>query len=153
MKNIYTRSILAFCLLAGLSSITHAEPAKETPATQADLTATKEWRLSQIGEKAVGAGSGITLVFNDKGHITGSGGVNQYGSEYQCKADGQIIVQNIFATEKAALDENLMNQESQFLRLLGKAKRAILSGENLIIECEDADNKKVNLVFVKAKKE
>lgn len=153
MKKIYTRTILAFCLFAGLSSTTLAGPPKGPPATQADLIAVKEWRLSHLGDKAVAADAGITLVFNDKGQMSGSGGVNSYGSEYEIKADGQMTVKNIFATEKAALDEDAMKQESQFFQLLGTAKRAILSAEFLVIECEDKDKKLIRLYFAAAKKE
>ncbi len=153
MKKLYTRSILAFCIFVGLSSITHAGPPKGPPATQADLIAVKEWRLSHLGEKAVAADAGITLVFNDKGQMSGSGGVNSYGGEYEIKAAGQMTVKNIFATEKAALDEDAMKQEGHFFQLLGTAKRAILSAEFLVLECEDKDKKLVTLFFAAVKKE
>ncbi len=153
MKQLYTRSILAFCIFAGLSSITHAEPAKETPATQAELIAVKEWRLSQLGDQAVAADAGVTLILGEKGEVSGSGGVNRYGGQYELKADGQITIQNIFSTKMAALDEDAMKQEGQFFQLLGKAKRAILSDGKLVIECADKDDKPIKLVFVAVKKE
>jgi len=153
MKKLYTRTILAFCLLAGLSSITHAEEVKETPAAVADLTAVKEWSLSHLGDEAVAEDAGKTLVFDDKGGISGSGGVNRYGGKYKLKADGQITIQNIFSTKMAALDQDVMKQETQYFQLLGKAKRALLSNENLAIECVDKDDKPIKLVFVPAKKE
>ncbi len=153
MKQLYTRSILAFCIFAGLSSITHAEPAKETPAVQADLTAVKEWRLSQLGDKAVAADAGVTLILGEKGEVSGSGGVNHYGGKFELKADGQITIQNIFSTRKAALDEDLMKQETQFFQLLGKAKRALLSDGKLVIESTDKDDKQIKLVFVAVKKD
>ncbi len=132
--------------------MTHAEEVKETPATQADLTAVKEWRLSHIGEQAVAEGAGVTLAFGDKDEASGSGGVNRFGGKYESKADGQITLKNIFSTRKAALDQNLMNQESQFLRLLENAKRAMLSEGNLVLECDDKDDKKIRLVFVAIQK-
>jgi heat shock protein HslJ len=153
MKKLYTRTILAFCLFAGLSSITHAEPAKETPATQAELTAVKEWRLSQLGDQAAVKDTSVTLVFAEEGQVTGSGGVNRFGGKCELKADGQITIQNIFATEKAALDENVMKQESQFFQLLAMSKRALLSEGNLVIECADKDEKPIKLVFVAVKKD
>lgn len=153
MKQLYTRSILAFCLFAGLSSITHAEPVKETPAAVADLTAVKEWSLSHLGDEAVAEGAGITLLFNDKGEVSGSGGVNHYGGKYKSKADGQITIENIFSTQRAALDETRMNQEILFLGLLPTAKRALLSDGNLVLECVGKDDKQIKLVFVPAKKE
>jgi heat shock protein HslJ len=149
MKKLYTRTILAFCLFAGLSSITHAEPAKETPATQADLTAVKEWQLSQLGDQAVAADAGVTLVFGEEGKLSGSGGVNRFGGKYELKADGQVTIQNIFSTRMAALDKDVMNRETQFFQLLGKAKRAVLSEGKLVIECEG--EKTIKLVFVTVK--
>lgn len=153
MKHLYTRSILAFCIFTGLSSMTHAEPAKETPAVLADLTAAKEWRLSQLGDQAVAAATGVTLVFGEEGKLSGSGGVNRFGGECELKADGQITIKNIFSTQMAALDEDLMKQESQFFKLLGKSKRALLSDGKLVIECTDKDDKPIKLVFVAVKKE
>lgn len=151
MKKIYTHSILAFCIFASLSSITHAEPVKETPAVLADLTAAKEWSLTKLGDKAVAEGAGVTLIIGVKDQVSGSGGVNRYGGQYELKADGQITIKNIFATQMAALDEDLMKQESQFFQLLGKAKRALLSDGKLVIECEG--EKQIKLVFVAVKKE
>lgn len=153
MKKLYTRTILAFFLFAGLSATTHAGPPKGPPATQADLIAVKEWRLSNLGDKAVAADAGITIAFNDKGQISGSGGVNSYGGEYEIKAEGQMTVKNIFATEKAALDQDAMKQESQFFQLIGTAKRAIISAEFLVLECTDKDNKLIRLYFAAVKKE
>ncbi len=153
MKKLYTRAILAFCIFAGLSSITHADPAKETPATQAELTAVKEWRLSQIGSQAALKDPSVTTVFSEEGKVSGSGGVNRYGGKYQFKVDGEITIQNIFSTKKGSSDENVMNQESQFFRLLGAAKRTLISDGNLVLECVDKDDKPIKLVFVAVKKE
>ncbi|MES2981859.1 MAG: META domain-containing protein [Verrucomicrobiota bacterium] len=153
MKQLHTRFILAFCIFAGLSSITHAEPVKETPATQADLAAVKEWRLTQIGDEAIAADAGVTLVFTEDSKLSGSGGVNRFGGKCELKADGQITIQNIFSTQMAALDENVMKREGQYFQLLGKAKRALLINGNLILECTDKDNKPIKLVFVAVKKD
>lgn len=147
------RALAALCIFAGLSAITDAEELKETPAAQADLTAAKEWRLSQLGDQEIAEGAGLTLVFGDKGEISGSGGANRYGGKYESKADGQITLKNIFSTKRAALDETRMNQESLFFFLLGNAKRALLSEKKLILECEDKDEKPVRLVFVSVQKE
>lgn len=153
MKHLFTRSILAFCIFAGLSSITHADEVKETPAAVADLTAEKGWTLSHLGDAAVVADAGITIVFNDNGQVSGSGGVNRYGGKYESKADGQVTIGNIFSTKMAALDDDVMKQEDQFFQLLGKAKRALLSEGNLVLECLDKDDKPIRLVFVAAHKE
>ncbi len=153
MKKLYTSTILAFCLFAGLSSITHAEPAKETPATQAELTAVKEWRLSQLGDQAAVKDTSVTLVFAEEGQVSGSGGVNRFGGKCELKADGQVTIQNIFSTRMAALDEDVMKQETQYFQLLGKAKRALLSDGKLVIESTDKDDKPIKLVFVAVKKE
>lgn len=153
MKNLHTPFLLACCLFAGLSSLTHADPVKETPATQADLTAVKEWRLTQIGDEAVAADAGVTLVFSADGKLSGSGGVNRFGGTYELKAEGQITIQNIFSTKMAALDEVVMNRENRFFQLLHTAKRAILSNGNLVIESTDKDDKVIKLEFVAVKKE
>lgn len=153
MKKLYTRTILAFCLFAGLSSVTHAEPVKETPATQAELTVVKEWRLSQLGDQAAVKDTSVTLVFAEEGQVSGSGGVNRFGGKCELKADGQITIQNIFSTRMAALDEDVMKQETQYFQLLGKAKRALLSDGKLVIESTDKDDKPIKLVFVAVKKE
>jgi heat shock protein HslJ len=149
MKQLYTHAILVCCLFAGLSSITLAEPSKETPATQAELSAVKEWRLTQLGDQAVAADAGVTLVFGEEGKLSGSGGVNRFGGKYELKADGQVTIQNIFSTRMAAVDKDVMNRETQFFQLLGKAKRAVLSDGKLVIECEG--EKPIKLVFAAVK--
>jgi heat shock protein HslJ len=53
----------------------------------------------------------------------------------------------------AALDEDVMKQETQYFQLLGKAKRALLSEGKLVIECTDKDDKPIKLVFVAVKKD
>lgn len=71
-------SILALCLFAGLSYIKHAEPPRETPATQADLTAVTEWQLSQLGDQTCASDARVTLVFGKEGMLSGSGGVKRF---------------------------------------------------------------------------
>lgn len=145
-------SILAFCLLVGMSSVTLAEPAKDTPATHAHLTAAKAWRLTQLGDKPV-ENEGITIIFSDKSNVSGSGGVNSYHGDYDLTAEGQITFKKIIQTMRAIPDKEAMEREERFFRLLGKSKRANLSNETLVIECEDEEKKITKLVFVADKKE
>ncbi len=148
MKKLYIPAILACCIFAGLSTITQAEPVKAAPAVQADLIAVKEWKLTQIGDQVLGKKlTGVSILFAEEGKLSGSGGVNRFGGVYESKADGQISIKNIFATEMAALDEDIMNLETRYFQLLAKAKSAQMSDGNLVIECEDKDGKSIKLLF------
>lgn len=125
---------------------------KESPATQAALTAAHQWRLVSLGDQEVPEAAGVTLTFDDKDQFSGSGGVNSFGGEYESKAGGRITFGLMSATEIGALDPKLAKLESDYFRLLAKAKRALISDEKLVLECQDKDEKQVRLVFVAVQK-
>lgn len=147
--NRLLRVLAALCIFGGMSPAeTQQGKAKETPAAKADLTAAKQWILSQLGDQAVAEKAGMTLVFGDNDELSGSGGVNRYGAKYESNADGRIGIKNLFATQRAALDKKRMKREADYFRLLETAGRAFLSEGNLVLECKDEGDKLVRLVFI-----
>ena len=79
------------------------------------------WELFAIGKHPPIEGSHITITFED-GRVTGNSGCNSYGSEYQ--VNGNKIEFGIFeSTLMACVDTAMMEQESTFMQMLGKAQR------------------------------
>jgi heat shock protein HslJ len=146
--------LVAFSLTAAASGGADAQTVdeKESPATQAALTAAHPWRLVSLGDQEVPEAAGVTLTFDEKNQFSGSGGVNSFGGEYEANAGGRITFGLMSATEKGALDPKLSKRESDYFRLLAKAKRALISDEKLVLECQDKDEKQVRLVFVAVQK-
>jgi heat shock protein HslJ len=78
----------------------------------------------------------ISLAFSD-GQVTGNAGCNSYGGSYTLDA-GSLSVGDLFQTEMACLDpEGVMEQESRFLDMLGRATQAHVFGTQLWLETED----------------
>ena len=79
------------------------------------------WELHSIGRYTPLPDSMTTLRF-EGGQVSGLGGCNQYGGEYQIHGD-TISIDKLYATEMACLNpEGVMEQEQLFLRYLGGAQ-------------------------------
>ncbi|MFC2038344.1 META domain-containing protein [Chloroflexota bacterium] len=81
-------------------------------------------------------GSRVSAEFDgaDK-QVTGSAGCNHYFGGYTLD-DNQISISQIGNTEMACMDpEGVMDQEQEYLRLLGKAESFRIEDENLRVNC------------------
>lgn len=80
------------------------------------------WQLYSIGKYAPLPGSLTTLRFED-GQVSGLGGCNRYGGQYQIHGD-TISIEELYATEMACTSpEGILLQEQVFLQSLGQAQR------------------------------
>jgi heat shock protein HslJ len=77
-----------------------------------------------------------TLKF-DEGQVSGNASCNSYGGSYQVEGDkisfGAMFMTEMFCTEP----EGVMDQESEYLQMLGSAERFELNGGRLIIFFSD----------------
>jgi heat shock protein HslJ len=83
------------------------------------------------------ASSEITIMFSEDGKVSGSGGVNTYGTTYTTTGSAMTIDPEI-ATTLMAGPENLMAQEQAYLAALPKTTRYELQDEELILWNQDA---------------
>jgi heat shock protein HslJ len=102
------------------------------------------WELESLSGNSVLPGTTITLEFSDQ-EISGSAGCNHYGGAFEAKGK-DLSIADIFFTEMACLEEGVMEQEGQYLGVLGSAARYQVSGDRL--EIFDEAGTQI-LVFVK----
>ena len=92
---------------------------KEDPEAFGDIRGVT-WQLSDIGYDAVDNNILTTLVFGDNNKISGNGGCNNYFGTYELYTNG-LAISNIGSTKKLCSEE-IMEQEMNYLEILGKAK-------------------------------
>ena len=108
---------VAACALPGLPT---GDPLKGT-----------SWRLVTLGGAGLIPGSQITATFED-GQVHGSA-CNSYGGSYQVSGD-KLTVEALFMTEMACMDpQGVMEQEQEYLEMLGMASSFRISGQELRI--------------------
>jgi len=97
------------------------------------------WLLDGYGDPAaltaVISGSRITLRWNeDADAVSGSAGCNLYGGKSLIR-DGMMTIKDINQTAMACLTPGVMEQESRYLDLLGKAQSWRVEGGKLTVTC------------------
>jgi heat shock protein HslJ len=108
---------IAACSLPGLPT---GDPLKGT-----------SWRLVTLGGAGLIPGTAITATFED-GQVHGSA-CNSYGGSYQVSGD-KLAVRDLFMTEMACVEpQGIMEQEREYLEMLGMAKTFRLSSGQLQI--------------------
>jgi heat shock protein HslJ len=101
-----------------------------------------KWFLSSYGEqtnlKAIIDGTEITATFNNAdGNISGSAGCNTYFAGYETKGN-ELSISEIGCTEMYCISpEGVMEQEQEFLSLLGNAQTFEVDDTTLTIVCSD----------------
>ena len=104
------------------------------------------WELYSIGKYSPIADSKTTIRF-EGGQVSGLGGCNQYGGEYQVSGN-TITMDKMYMTEMACTSpEGIMDQEQLFLQKLGDAQRFEIANGQLQIYGSDGEA----LTFVPAK--
>ena len=98
------------------------------------------WQLIALGD--VGAatpvltGSTVTLAFSADGQAGGNGGCNSYGGDYTVEGD-TVTFGEIISTLMACADQNVTEQEQQYLAALGAANRFAITADTLTIWFDD----------------
>lgn len=100
------------------------------------------WKLVSMGSRPVLPGGAPTLFFED-GSVGGNAGCNSFGGEYTLRG-GQFKFGNLFSTLMACVDNERMDQETTYMKLLGQVDRFELRGGQLILTTTHGEQ----LVFV-----
>ena len=89
------------------------------------------WRLVMLGAGGLIPGTQITATFKD-GQVSGRA-CNSYGGSYTVSGD-KLTIRELYQMEMACVEPHgIMEQERQYLEMLGMAKTIRLSGGQLQI--------------------
>jgi len=134
--------LLACLVLVGCTlSIPSATPAAGTaiPEPEQELAGT-DWQLIAFGDAGAATpvltGSTVTLAFSADGQAGGNGGCNSYGSDYTVKGD-TVTFGELISTLMACADQNVTEQEQQYLAALSAANRFERTADTLTIWFDD----------------
>lgn len=86
---------------------------------QPDALANSTWTVTEIGDRKALESPAVTLEFRTPGQITGNAGCNRFGGG--CRFDDHFIHFSRLRATRRACEENVMEQERRFLKLLGDA--------------------------------
>lgn len=115
-------------------------PGDATPTTtsggESDPLASTSWQLTGLGttdtQTPLVADSTVTLEFGTNGQVGGNAGCNSFGGSYT--VDGETIMfSELISTLMACADNNVMEQEQQYLAALNSADRFAVDGGQLMI--------------------
>lgn len=132
MRSLKLDLLIAFGLLALAITLSSCAAPADPPGL-----ANTSWKLESYGPKGAETpaldGNPVTLTFEDESKAGGSGGCNSYGGQYAVK-DGALSFGRVFSTMMACVDQNAMQQETDFLSALNSAGSYRLNGDRLSIE-------------------
>ena len=115
----------------------------EAPAVE-NVLANTSWSLVSYGSRnaqlQVAPGTEVTLQFNSDGSLSGNGGCNSFGGQYNLIPDYKLTIHNIISTKMACTQQTLMDQENQYFQALQSAGKFDLSGNNLTIWYSGEEN-------------
>ena len=90
------------------------------------------WRLIAINKHTPIDGTNPTIQFED-GLVSGQASCNSFGGNYQVAGD-EIKFDGLFMTEMYCMEpEGAMDQEMEYLGMLGSATRFEINGDQLVI--------------------
>jgi heat shock protein HslJ len=117
------------------TSPTATTESDETPVGQVNLVNT-QWTLESFetaGEITPVLGeTPLTLNFEEEGQAGGDGGCNSFSAGYQLEAE-TIMFSEIVSTLRACADDDLTQQEAQYLAALETAESFTLAADTLTI--------------------
>lgn len=107
---------------------------EKAPHKKASSIIDQEWQVAHLDNKAPNDQAKLTLMFNKNGKLAGFSGCNRFGGSYTLEGAKLTIQQNMFSTRMACLNDDLMQQETQYLQLLATMTHAKLTdnGELLL---------------------
>jgi heat shock protein HslJ len=135
MKNTLKVIFLSLGLCAGLLIL--AACTSSSQGGVGELTASG-WNLSQLMDQPLVSGSSITAQFTSDGKVSGSSGCNRYSGTYKTTGNN-IEFSSPLAATMMACEQELMDQESAYLKALGEVKTFKVAGDTLTLS--DANSK------------
>ncbi|MGH8203713.1 MAG: META domain-containing protein [Steroidobacteraceae bacterium] len=115
---------------AALLVIAPRAPSGAREAGPVTLTGTA-WILEDLAGAGVVDRVQATLEFPAEGRVSGNGSCNHFSGDVTL--DGERIAFGTIAATQRSCPEAVMNQESAYLKALGKAERFETDGENLYV--------------------
>lgn len=116
---------------AGLLILSACSSSAGQQGDQRDLTGTM-WSLTTFMDKGLVPGSGITIEFASEGKVSGSSGCNRYAGVY--KTDGNsIVISSPLASTMMACPQEIMDQETAYLKALGDVKTYTATKDQLTL--------------------
>ena len=100
-------------------------------ASGGDLTG-KMWALSALMGEPLLPDTGITAQFTTDGKVSGSAGCNQYAGTYTVSGNS-IQISSPMASTLMACAQEVMDQESAYLKALGEAKTYAVGEDGLTL--------------------
>ena len=100
-------------------------------ASGGDLTG-QVWELSLLNDKAPLSGTNISIQFTAGEKLGGSSGCNQYSGTYTASGNSLKIASPLASTMMACPQE-IMDQESEYLKALGEVKTYSVTGDQLTL--------------------
>ncbi len=98
------------------------------------LTQNKEWEVIKINDIGLIKGSRLELTLTNKAEIKGFSGCNHFSGHYELKGEDITFKGPMASTEMACVDESMMKQESDFMKILQSVTHAkIFDGKDLIL--------------------
>ena len=142
MKKVF----FTFGVCAGLLILAACSSSGSQQGSQLDLTGSM-WSVSTFMDQALVPGSGITIEFTSDGKVSGSSGCNLYAGVY--KTDGNsIVISSPMASTMMACSQEIMDQESAYLKALGDARTFTATKDQLTLK--DASGKNLAVYEVQS---
>ncbi len=128
-------AIFAVLALGACATTTSGETGMTEAAPAALPLAGAEWAVSSINGQPVIKDSKVTMQFED-GRVYGAGSCNRFMGGYT-PGEGLTIQLSQMASTMMACPEDLMNQESLFLKTLGDVTGYSIDGATATLRTED----------------
>ncbi len=129
-------------LCAGLFILAACTPFTSKQGSVADLIGSV-WNLTSLTDKGLVPDVNISIKFTTDGKVGGSSGCNQYSGTYSASGNNLQISSPLASTMMACAQE-IMDQESAYLKALGEVKTFTVAGDQLTL---NDSNKKGILVY------
>lgn len=134
--------LLSLGLCTGLFILAACASTTAPQAGGGDLTG-QMWELSLLNEKELVPSTSISALFTSDGKVGGSSGCNRYSGTYTVSGN-TFQISSPLASTMMACPQEIMDQESAYLKALSEVKTYSVTGDQLTLN--DANNKTI-LVF------
>ena len=116
--------------LFSLLLITSTALAMETNSTSSTLPGSA-WQVTTFAGQSPLTEHPITFEFDNEGNIAGDASCNRFGTS--CQIEGDKIQVGPLRSTRRACEPDVMQQERQFLALLGTIATWSIEGEELVL--------------------
>jgi heat shock protein HslJ len=133
-SQFFAETILAACFVSACSSHNPTGNSAEPSSAPVSLTGT-EWVLQDLAGKPALANGKAALAFPETGRAAGNASCNRFTGSVEVSGDA-IKFGALASTRMACADNAVSSQETEYLKVLGAAKRFEWKEPNLRIYAE-----------------